>query len=140
MVKKLFYHLIGKKTPEEKIRERIRIINELVQEKGREEGSESKIERIKNDFYLDGLVVADEDGEVLESNGGRDEFERVVKEPGLLEYINENLPETEVLKLRKEDQNHIIYNQEDKIYFMRTPGTVSTPEMQRIIQKVNGED
>ncbi len=141
-IKKRIYHLIGKKTPEERIRERIRIIKELVEENLEEEYGENhgQIDEVKKEFYLDGLTVADENGEILHSNGAEDDFKELIDETGLMKQITEKMPETKMLTIRNNGSNHILYNEDEKVYFMKTPGTVSTFEIRRIAQKINGEE
>ncbi len=139
--KEKIYHIVGKKTPEEQIRERIKIIQQLVQEKrNMDKSPETDIEKIKQEFYLDGLAIADENGEILESNGSKQDFKEILTETGLLNQVKENLPDTEILKIRNNGNNHIMYRENGKVYFMKTPGNVSIPEIKRITQKIRGEN
>lgn len=138
-LRKKLYHAIGRKTPEEKIRDRVKVIKQLVQEKTQKNQAQNEIEGVKKEFYLDGLMITDKNGKILKSNGGEKEFKETIKKTGIHKYIDEELPETEIFTFRSNGQNYIIYNEEDKMYFMKTPGSISTVEIRRIAQKVNGD-
>ncbi len=139
---------IGRRKPrEEEIRENIKIIHELIQEKLEEKLQEQKtekeeqkenIENIKNQFYLEALAVANKEGEIIQKDG--ENFEELLKEKKLPKYITEQFPNTELFTIRNNGQNKLIYKEEDKLYLMKTPGTVSMPEIRRITQKLNKDD
>lgn len=138
-------NLIKKRDPEDEIRENIKIIHELVQERleeirGVDESEEENekeegTNRIKKEFYLDALAVADEKGEIIKTDG-ENEFKEILKEKKLPQKITEQFPNTKLFTLRNNGQNNLIYREEEKFYLMKTPGTISMPEIKRITQKL----
>lgn len=133
-LKKKLYHTIGKKTPEEKIRERIKIIQQLVKER-EQSTEETTTQEMKRKFYLDALAVANKDGEILEREGEED-FQEILKNQHIYNYITES-PETEMLTIRNNGSNQVLYNHGNRLYLMKTPGTISKPEIKRIIHQMN---
>ncbi len=143
--KQVILNLVGNRDPEDEIRENIKIIHELVQERleeirGVDESEEENekeggTNRIKKEFYLDALAVADEKGEIIKTDG-ENEFKEILKEKKLPQKITEQFPNTKLFTLRNNGQNNLIYREEDKFYLMKTPGTISMPEIKRITQKL----
>lgn len=143
--KRRILRFINKKDPEDEIRENIKVIHQLVQERleefretyqdEEEQSSSQNTDKVKKEFYLDALAVANQDGEIIQADV-KEEFNEILKEKKLPQKITEQFPNTKLFTLRNNGQNNLIYREEDKFYLMKTPGTISMPEIKRITQKL----
>ncbi len=139
--RKKLYHVTGKKTPEEIIKDRVRIIKELLKEKKLEAtNNEENTQKIREEFYLDHLTVADKKGNVITTSGNGGALQEIMKSD-LHRYMQENFPKAEIYTVRGNGKNRVVYNTENKIYLMETPGSISLPEIRRIADQIEeGED
>lgn len=130
------YHVTGRKTPEEKLKERIRIIRELVKEKRMKANTKQEnTHKLKKEFYLDNLTVADKKGKVVTKSGNGGAFEEII-DKGLHDYMQKEFPEAEIYTVRSNGKNKVIYNTEERTYMMETPGSISIPEIRRIANQI----
>jgi len=142
--KEKMYRLANRRPREEEIREKVKIIHELIQEKLDQKRSTNQVkaqaertspEQIKTDFYLDALAVANKKGEIIKSDG-EENFKELLKDKELPQYVTEQFPDTKLFTIRNNGQNKLIYKEEDRFYLMKTPGTISIPEIKRITKKL----
>ncbi len=142
--KEKMYALANRKPREEEIREKVKIIHELIQEKLEQEQSveqeepeieETTTEQIKTDFYLDALAVANKKGEIIKADE-KEDFKKLLQDKKLPQYVTEQFPDTKLFTIRNNGQNNLIYREEDRFYLMKTPGDMSIPEIKRITEKL----
>lgn len=136
--KRLWYSVIGKKTPEEKLERKITILKQLIEVEKRGEATKSDeyAKHVMDDFYLDSIVVAKPDGSVLMSNH-KGAFEKAVKTSSLFEYINAEFPRTKMLMIKDEDKYNVIYRDNDKLYLLETAGDISLAETRAVVKRIN---
>ncbi len=134
--KRVVYKILNKKTEEEKLRMKIRILKELLEEMEKEEPktTQEHAERIAEQFYVDSVVVSKHDGSVV--IGREEAFEKMVKASSLYEYINSEFPGTRMLLIKDRDKYNIIYAENDLLYFFKTSGEISSIEAKRMAERI----
>jgi hypothetical protein len=136
-MKNFFYKIFGKKTQEEKERERIEILKQLLvlYKQLSVKKPEDLAKNIVNSFYLDSVLVSKKDGSVLMSTEG-DSFETAVKDSSLLEYVSSEFPKTKFLIIKEEDGYNIICLEGGLVYHIKAPGEVSSIEVRTIVNRL----
>lgn len=132
--------LFGSKTLEEKEREYIAFIRELLaRPEPPVKDPKTPDEFAKNiaaEFLVDSLVVARRNGSVLMSTEGNS-FKRAVKNSGVYELISSEFPMTKMLSIKDNDSYNTIYPQGDLIYMFRSSADISLSETKCMVKKLN---
>ncbi|MFH0987123.1 MAG: hypothetical protein V1911_03710 [Candidatus Micrarchaeota archaeon] len=136
-LKKLVYRAINKKTPEEKLKRRIEIIQELIAQHALPEPKEPKqyAKNLATNFYLDSIVVSKKDGTIVMSTDGNS-FDKAVKATSFCEYVKTNYPGTKFMTMKGNGKYDVLYNDGDLVFMFRSPGDISISETKRIAEQV----
>ncbi|GEM_PF-1776742 len=137
-VQKIWYKIVGKRTPEEKLERKITILKQLIEVEARGEATKSDeyAKQVMDDFYLDSVVVAKPDGSVMMANH-KGAFEKAVKTSSLYEYVNAEFPRTKMLMIKDEDKYNVIYRDKDLLYLLETSGDISLAETRAVVKRLN---
>ena len=137
-LKGIWYNLIGKKTKDEKDKERIEFLKELlwieVQKVAKKPGD--YVKNLAKDFYVDSLIISKKDGSVLMSSEA-DAFTKAVKGSSVYEYITSEYPDAKILTIKDESGYNIIYPVGDLVCLLRSSGEISDLEVKRIVQRLD---
>jgi len=136
---KLFYKAINKKTREEKLEKRIKILLELIEMKQREKAKEpgQYASNVIEDYALDSFIVSKKDGSVLMSTEKEQAFEKAVKSTSLHEFIKSEFPDANLLIIKDKNNYNVLYTENDLTYIFRTSGDISAIETRQIVKKIN---
>jgi len=137
--KKLFYKIINKKTKEEKLKQRIKILIELIEMQKREEAKEPEqyATNVIEDYSLDSVIVSKKDGSVLMTTEKQDAFEKAVKSTSLHEFIKTEFPDANLLIVKDKNNYNVLYTENGLTYIFRTSGDISAIETRQIVKKIN---
>ncbi len=137
-LKKLAYKVLNKKTEEEKLMIKLKILKELLELKQKQE-AENLTDHACNlaeEFYVDEMIVSGKDGKVIVSTSKADGFEKMVKATSLFEFINTEFPDTRMLLIKDKDKYNVLYSDGKYLYYFKTSGEVSSLETKRIAEKI----
>ncbi|MBI1973944.1 hypothetical protein HYS54_03955 [Candidatus Micrarchaeota archaeon] len=128
--------VVGKKPDEEKERERINFIKELLASQVLVKPTHSDWARaIAHNYSVDSIVVSRKDGSVLMSNTDK-AFERAVKTSSLYEYTRSEFPKAEMLLVKDGDDYNIVYPHGDMIYVLKSSASLSPTETEKIVEQL----
>lgn len=133
----MFKRLIGKKTVEEKERERINYIKELLSSYlALRPNSSDPVANVAYKHMLDSVIVSRKDGSVLATNTDR-AFEKAVRHSSLFEYTRAEFPKMQMLTIKDGDDYHLVYPNGDTIYLLKSSAALSQAEADRIVDQLN---
>lgn len=136
--KKAWFRVIGKKTDDEKTRERISFLKELLWIEA-QRIAKKPAEYVKNvakDFYVESLIISRRDGSVLMSSE-KDAFAKSVKGSSVYEYISSEFPGAKFMTIKDENGYNIIYPVGDMVCLLRSSGEISDLEVKRIVDRLD---
>jgi hypothetical protein len=137
-IKRVWYKIVGKRTPEEKLESKLMILRQLIEVEKRAEATKpgEYAKHVMDDFYLDSVVVAKPDGSVLMANH-KGAFEKAVKTSSLYEYINAEFPKTKMMVIKDDEKYNIIYKDKELLYLLETSGDISLAETRAVVKRLN---
>lgn len=138
--RKVFYKIINKKTPEEKLRKKIEILKELIEIQKREVAHEPKqyVKNLMEDFYLDSVIVSKPNGSILMTHDDSDNVSaRVTKTSSIYEKIKSEFPSVKMMTIKDDEKYNILYAQDDLLYLFQTSGDMTITETKRVAEKLN---
>ncbi len=138
MFKKMMYRVINKKTPEQKWKKRIELIQELIEIQAREKPTKPNqcARNIAEDFYLDSaVVIRKDDGTILMSTKG-DSFDKIIKSTALTNQIQKEFPEVVHMVIKDNGHYNVLYTEGDLLYLLTTPGEISAIETKKIVENL----
>ena len=135
----LVHKILGKKTFEERERQRIELLKQLlILQQILIKRPEDYAKKIANDFYFDSITVSRRDGSVVISSG--DGNGKSVQK--VLDTIYEKFPDANFLLIKEDGHYTIVYPDGDMTYVFNSSGEVSLIEakvaarnLQQIINK-----
>lgn len=136
-LKKIYYRMINKKTPEEKLLRKIEILKELIEVKKKAEAKipSEYVQNVMDDFYLDSVIVTKADGSVVMANE-KGAFEKAVKNSSLYEFIKSEFPKAKMLMVKDDDKYNVVYRHGDLLFLMQTSGEISVAEVRAVVKKL----
>ena len=136
--KKIVYKILNKKTKQEKLEKRVKILMELIEVQKRKQAKEPE-EYAKNlveDYSLDSFIVSKKDGKVLLSNEEKDAFEKAVKTTSFQEFLKTEYPDANLLIIKTDKNYNVLYSEDDLVFLFKTTGDISAIETKQIAKKI----
>ena len=137
-LKQIWFRVIGKKTKDEKTRERISFLKELLWIEAQRIAKKPSeyVKNVAKDFYVESLIISRKDGSVLMSSE-KDAFAKSVKGSSVYEYISSEFPGAKFMTIKDEEGYNVIYPVGDMVCLLRSSGEISDLEVKRIVSRLD---
>ena len=137
---KIYQNVIGIKSKQEKERERINFIKELLsiyeKKKIKEKDVHDHAKNIASDFFVDEVVASKNGGDVVINSEKR---VRLPTESNseFFNQIKQKFPETKMVTLKIGEKYHTYYIDNETLYNMRSNGSISSLEAKKIVERID---
>jgi len=133
---RLTHWILGKKTYEEKYKERLKFVKELLMTKQLIATTPQEHARnIADQFYVDSIVVSNGESELLNLGGNG----KTTHLKDILAYVRGKLPETQMILIKDNDKYNVVYPHEGMVYNLETPGEISHLETKRFAERIHDQ-
>lgn len=134
----LIYTIVGKKTQNQKEREKVDMLREIIMKKAREKAikMDQYAKYLADDHYVGDITVSKIDGDMVLSTQEK-AYPNAVKGSSIYEYIQSEFPEAKMIVVKDDEGYKNIYRHNNKIYNIESDGELSSIEMRRIAQRMD---
>ena len=136
--KEFLYSIVGKRTNQQREREKIEILKEIIIKKQRQKAKklDDYAKEIAEDHYVDNITISKKDGNLLLSTTAKG-YPNAIKGSSIYEYIQSEFPEAKMIVVKDDKGYNNLYRHKNNIYNIESDGELSSIELKRIAERMD---